>query len=96
MSCKDTESLLHGYVDGELDLIRNLEVEHHLQNCQVCSQECKNHQTLRSAIRTGSLYFKSPPNLQERIHSALRKAAKAEAKPRLVAWRMPCRPLGVG
>jgi len=31
MNCKDAQNLINGYVDGELDLVRNLEIEHHLQ-----------------------------------------------------------------
>ncbi len=87
MSCKETQTLIHGYVDGELDLVRTLEIERHLQNCSVCSRAYKNHQALLSAISTGSLYFKSPVNLQKRIRSAVRKASKAEPLPRVMPWR---------
>ncbi len=84
MNCKDAQNLINGYVDGELDLVRNLEIEHHLQECALCSQGYKNHQVLRNGIKTGPFYFKAPVDLQRRIQLSLRKAAKAEAGPRVL------------
>jgi anti-sigma factor RsiW len=87
MNCKDAQNLIDGYVDRELDPVRDLEIERHLQECTVCSQGYKNHQALRNELKTSSLYFKSPADLQRRIQLSLRKAAKAEAVPRVVPWR---------
>src|SRR5246127_3577886 len=84
MNCKEAQNLINGYVDGELDLVRNLEIEHHIQECALCTQSYKNQQLLRNEIKTGSLYFKAPVDLQQRIQLSLRKAAKAEAGPRLL------------
>ena len=84
MNCKDAHNLINGYVDGELDLVRNLDIEHHIQDCALCARDYKNHQLLRNGIKTGSLYFKAPMDLQKRIQLSLRKAAKAEAGPRLL------------
>jgi len=50
VNCKDAQKLINGYVDGELDLVRDLEIEQHLQECALCSQGYKNHQALRSGI----------------------------------------------
>jgi anti-sigma factor RsiW len=86
MGC-ETQDLIHAYVDGELDLVRSLEVEKHIQNCQVCSRDYKNFQTLRSVVGTGSLYFKSPANLQRRIQSAVRKETRVETRPPVLSWR---------
>jgi len=87
LSCHETQDLIHGYLDGELDLVRNLAIEQHLQSCQACAQAYRNQQALRSAIRTGSLYFKAPANLQKRVRSATRKASKAETRPQVWSWR---------
>ena len=84
MNCKDAQNLINGYVDGEFDLVRNLDIERHIQDCALCAQGYKNHQLLRNGIKTGSLYFKVPVDLQRRIQLSLRKAAKAEAGPRLL------------
>lgn len=87
MSCKDTQALIDGYVDGELDLVRSLEIERHLQDCVACSQVYKNRQTLSGAINGGSLYFNPRADLQKRIRSAVRQASKAEGAPRAAPWR---------
>ena len=88
MNCKTAQNLIGGYVDGELDLVRSLEIEDHIQDCVFCAQDHKNHQLLRNGIKGGSLYFKAPADLQQRIHSCLRKAAQAEAGPRLLPNRL--------
>lgn len=87
MNCKDAQNLINGYVDGELDLVRNLDIERHIQDCALCAQGYENHQVLRNAIKTGSLYFTAPADLRRRIQLSLRKAAKAEAGRRvLLKW----------
>ncbi|MGH9968050.1 MAG: anti-sigma factor family protein [Pyrinomonadaceae bacterium] len=30
--------LIHAYLDGELDLVRSLDIESHLHDCQTCAQ----------------------------------------------------------
>src|SRR5712692_1237932 len=84
MNCQEAQNLIDGYVDGELDLARNVEIDHHLQACALCSQGYKNHQALRNGLKAGSLYFRPPAELQRRIQSSLRKAAKVEAAPRVL------------
>lgn len=100
MSCKETQTLLDGYLDGELDVVRSIEIEGHLQDCPDCAQLLESQQALRSAIRGGSLYFKAPAQLQKRIQVAVRQASKAEpraaaASSRAVPWRFSWQMLGV-
>ena len=85
MDCKEAQNLINAYEDGELDLVRNLEIERHLRECALCMQSHKNHQLLRNEIKAGSFYFKAPADLQTKIQSSLRKAAKAEGR----AWVLP-------
>lgn len=84
MNCQEAQNLINGYIDGELDLVRNLEIEDHLQKCVLCSQGYENHRLLRHGIKTGSLYFKAPLDLQKKVQLSVRKAAKAEARPRFL------------
>ncbi len=86
MICQETRDLINAYVDGELDLVGNLEIEQHLQECSACSQIYRNQQALRAAISGGSLYYRSPANLQKRIQSAVRKSSKSGPAHRTVAW----------
>ena len=84
MSCQETQSLIHGYMDGELDLVRSLEFERHLNGCEVCALAYERHKSLQSLVRGGSLYFKAPAGLERRLHASLsnihRVATKAEAR----------------
>ena len=84
MNCDDVQALLDGYVDGELDLVRSLEIEQHLQKCVTCIQEYKNRQILHSAISNGNFYYRAPASLQKRIQSSM----KSSSPPlRGSAWR---------
>ena len=101
MNCRDLQSLLTGYFDGELDLVRSLEIEQHLEDCAACSQEHRNLQAVRSAIQSGALYFKPPAGLQKRIQKSVREANKAElespgtaVKSLRTGWAVPWRGLG--
>ena len=93
MSCQTAQEFIHAYVDGELDLARSLEVEQHMQECQVCATAYQNQLALRSAIKDGSLYRYSPPKLEKRIRASLRREAKSEDGHRSFGWRWV--PIGV-
>ena len=60
MSCEDARVMLDAYVDGEVDLMHSIEIEKHLKTCPACARIFENRQTLRSAIQSGSLYYKRP------------------------------------
>src|SRR6266699_1071549 len=51
MNCNETYPLLHAYADGELDLVRSLDVERHLKTCPACAAARDSIQSLRSALR---------------------------------------------
>jgi anti-sigma factor RsiW len=79
MECSNTQTLLDAYVDGELDPLRHLEIEEHLHGCARCAQSCSDHQIIRGGLKTESLYFKAPADLQKRVQRSVRQAAKSEA-----------------
>ena len=54
MSCKDTQDLIHGYGDGKLDLLQNLQIERHLSECYECAEMLSAQRALRAAIRARS------------------------------------------
>jgi len=90
------QKLLHGYLDGELDLDRSLDIEGHLRKCQDCSQDYRNLQALRSAIRTKLPYYPAPARLRKRLDSMLRQAAKGD-KPQARSIKLwPWMGMGVG
>ncbi|HKV05983.1 MAG TPA: anti-sigma factor [Candidatus Acidoferrales bacterium] len=71
MVCDDNARLLHAYLDGELDLLRSLELEEHLKTCSGCAQELLSQQTLRKALRSANLYQHAPASLAARIRNAV-------------------------
>ena len=76
MACDDNARLLHGYLDGELDLVRSLEIEEHLKSCAECALELRSQQTLRKAFRSSSLYERAPKGLEARIRALLPAVAE--------------------
>lgn len=91
MACDDNARLIHGYLDGELDLVRSLEIEEHLKSCADCAQELRSQQTLRKAFRSSSLYERAPKALEGRIRASLPAAASEVGGRRKVATITPVR-----
>jgi anti-sigma factor RsiW len=85
MDCTNAQTLLDTYLDGELDPVRNLEIEEHLHGCARCTQSSSGRQVFRQGLKTELLYFKAPTDLQKRIQRSVRQAAQAEAPFRWVS-----------
>lgn len=83
MSCQQTHELIHGYLDGELDLVKSLEIEKHLEQCPACTQNYEALRGLQSRLRDNSLRFEPSAKLEKRLHAALR----GEEKPRSPKFR---------
>lgn len=87
MNCREAQEQMHGYLDGELELTRSLEIERHMNECRVCASVYKGQTALRSALRGGAPYYEAPPKLRKRLRSSLGDAAKAEAPMRFASRR---------
>jgi anti-sigma factor RsiW len=85
MNCQDVQNLLHPYSDGELDLVRNLEIEEHLGTCAACARQEKGLRSLRSALSSASLYHAAPATLRTRVQH-LQSAPSAPARERRRPW----------
>jgi anti-sigma factor RsiW len=75
LNCRETQTLIHGYVDGEFDLVKCLEIEQHLQECPECARDLANLQAIRVAVKNSDLYCQTPPDIAKRIRSSLRRAS---------------------
>jgi anti-sigma factor RsiW len=78
---------MHGYLDGELDLIRNLEIEQHLRECSACATGLAGQRALRAAVKDADLYQPAPAGLKERIRSSLRREGLPRPSARALHWR---------
>src|SRR4051812_23691515 len=81
------QELVHGYLDGELDLTGSLEVERHMEGCLSCSRIYSGQKTLQPAYKDSSLYYSASPQLRKRIKSSLKEATRAEAPTRVMPWK---------
>jgi anti-sigma factor RsiW len=75
VDCDAVHVLLHGHLDGELDLVPDLEVERHLEQCPRCAREYAALRAMRARLKDESLHFEAPAELKEKIRGAARVAA---------------------
>jgi anti-sigma factor RsiW len=86
VSCEMTQRYVPGYLDGELDLVRTIEMEAHLKGCPACVQELENLKALRAALQRNSLAYAAPAALRERIQSSLRASSRADVQESKIKW----------
>ncbi len=97
MNCAEIRGLLDAHVDGELDLLHDIEIERHLAGCETCAQAVAGLTQLRAAYAEPALRHALPPGLEGRIAQALpREASPREAashdkpsretRPRALTW----------
>ena len=83
--CRRTRAVLDAYADGELDLVRAIDVERHLRQCDACGGAERCLRAVRSSVAEGALYHRAPADLERRV----RAAARAEAAGGLTIGRVP-------
>jgi anti-sigma factor (TIGR02949 family) len=87
MSCDFSGTLLHGYLDGELDAARAAEFERHLEGCRECTVGLGAAESLRATIQRAQLYESAPLALRKKIRSEIKGAAEAANGSRVAWWR---------
>jgi anti-sigma factor RsiW len=80
VNCNAARGLLHAHLDGELDLVRHLEVEHHIQECASCAEEQERQRSLRQAIVAHAPYHRAPAGLRERLQSRHHRPTASAAR----------------
>jgi anti-sigma factor RsiW len=85
--CQEAQRLIHPYFDGELDLVRNLEIEAHLHDCRTCAQTYNELRSLHSALSDTALRFEPPAALRNRIRAGLRNESEVMNRPLRLSWR---------
>ena len=87
MSCDLTRSVLHGYLDGELDATRAAEFERHLESCRECANTLGAEEALRSSLQGSGLYERAPVSLRKRVRADLHSATAFPLTPQIPIWR---------
>jgi mycothiol system anti-sigma-R factor len=87
MTCDVSRSVLHAYLDGELDALRAAEFEQHMEGCAACVRDLETQESLRSSIQRAQLYEPLPANLQSKVRRQLNEATAPRAVNRFAAWQ---------
>lgn len=87
MACEQTRTLLHGYLDGELDAMRSAEFEQHLETCPQCAAQLEAQEGLRASLKSAQLYETAPAGLARKVERQIDAARQsAERTAWLPAW----------
>jgi anti-sigma factor RsiW len=87
MHCEDARPLIDSYLDGELDLVRTLDLERHVDGCASCAPIRQSAMELRAAIRQELPYFRAPQSLQQRVRAIAQQPAKAAPRVTVLSWQ---------
>jgi anti-sigma factor RsiW len=79
MDCNEVRRLLDAYVDGEIELTRQLDVEAHLAGCTACKKEAEAAIEFSHSIQMNTPVYKAPPELKAEVRAMLRKVSKSES-----------------
>lgn len=77
MECAEFREWLHPWVDGELDLVRGLEMERHAQECPACLAEETALRELRSRFSQAAPGFRVPDGLAAGIRNMLEAESRS-------------------
>jgi anti-sigma factor RsiW len=82
VTCEDARPLVNAYVDRELDVVKSLEIEAHLNGCAACAREEASLRALHSMFGNSysSLYHEAPARLERQVRVALREARRTESR----------------
>jgi anti-sigma factor RsiW len=87
LNCDETRDLIHAYADGELDLVKSIDVEKHLQHCDACSQNYLSIRNVQSVAAHSSVRFEPSADLEKRVRAKLRRENKPQRRSFVVRWR---------
>jgi anti-sigma factor RsiW len=71
VNCDDARVLMHGHLDGELDLADDLEVQRHIEECPRCASDYAALRAMRTRLKDEAFRFDAPPALKEKIRRAI-------------------------
>jgi mycothiol system anti-sigma-R factor len=85
VGCELTHTVLHGYMDGELDAARAADFERHLISCADCVAVLEANESVRSSIQRAGLYERAPKALRQKIQAQV----NATTQPLVLPIRNP-------
>jgi anti-sigma factor RsiW len=82
MNCDITDELRNAYVDGELDLITEVDLEKHVGGCGACARQITALRKLRESFADLSLKENASAELRDKVRSMLPKTEPSRASER--------------
>jgi anti-sigma factor RsiW len=72
LHCREIESFLPAYVDGEFDAVERAEVESHLVDCAACQHAVRIQAAMKEAVKRAAPAVVAPIELRRSVRLALR------------------------
>jgi anti-sigma factor RsiW len=76
VNCSEARGLVRASLDGELDVLRMVEIDEHVRQCPGCQAIYDSQRALRSVLKADGLYFRAPAGLERRVSAAVRAATE--------------------
>jgi anti-sigma factor RsiW len=86
VNCDDARVLMHGHLDGELDLAADLEVQRHLEQCPRCASEYAALRAMRTRLKDEGFRYQAPAALQEKVRRSSPSTRANGYQARRGAW----------
>ena len=80
MICDEVRRMLGAYVDKELELTRQPDLEKHLTGCPSCQAAAEEINNFSSLIRMNIPVYKTPGELKAKIQASLRRESRPKLK----------------
>lgn len=87
MACELSQSVLHGYLDGELGAAHSSEFERHLESCSECVSALGEQKSLRAGLQRSALREVAPASLRAKIRAGLGAAESSVVSQRHLGLR---------
>jgi anti-sigma factor RsiW len=87
MNCDEAERIMDLYLDRELELSQQLELEKHLTGCAECQAALQERQGFRAFFNAAAPSYKAPPELRQKI-LGMTQEEPAGVKPKASRFRL--------
>lgn len=77
--CSQWELMLHGFVDGELDAIHSLQLEHHLRTCPQCADQLERLKAVKEVVGQKGVRWRAPDHVRAQVLAAISREAAIPA-----------------
>jgi anti-sigma factor RsiW len=71
LNCEFAQTTVHAYFDGELDALRSMDFEAHLEICGECKSELTQIGALRTRLQESELFEQASPQLADRVRKQI-------------------------